>query len=426
MTILSPITEVGCGCGTLEDQTSLLTIDEALAQIVRGVRPITQIEFVELAHARGRMLAKPVCACTAVPPFDNSAMDGYAISAESLTGAGPWHLAVTARIAAGQAEPASVTFGTAAQIFTGAPIPEGADAVVMQEDVQRFDGMIVVSKKVKPGTHIRIAGEDMGAGETIVPAGRQLTARDIGACAAAGSETVCVRRRVRVALLVTGDEVRKPGFSGNRAGIWDVNTSMLSAAISSNGVELVNVEIGQDDRKALRTQISRLAENADLVVTTGGISVGEEDHLRPALVDLGATIVFSGVAMKPGKPISFGRVKQAYWLGLPGNPLSAFITWHLFGTVLGRVLAGGSPTSGIRRHVVLSHPLHHRPGRCELRLAELSGFDGAGREGVRFADATHSGRVARLPDADGVILIPADVETLPTGALVEFQPFCDR
>ncbi len=423
MTVLSRIVGVGCGCDTLDDQNGPITIDEALARIIQSAHAVPEVETVDLARGHGRVLAEPVCARSAVPPFDNAAMDGYAIKAASLVGAGPWRLLVTGRIAAGQTELCDVRTGTAVQIFTGAPMPDGADAVVMQEHVVCNEGAITVSRRVGLRMHVRAAGEDMQAGEVIIPAGRQLTAQDIAACAAAGSATVRVRRRVRVALIVTGDEVNKPGMSANRAGIWDVNTSMLSAAISSVAIDLVHVGTGKDDRAALRDQISGLADSVDLIVTTGGISVGEEDHVKPALADLDATIVFGGVAMKPGKPVSFGRVGSAHWLGLPGNPLSAFVTWQLFGTVLCRALAGVTTVSSIRRHVVLSRPLCHRPGRCELRLAELSGFDSMGREVAHFDDATHSGRVGRLPQADGVILIPAEAETLPTDALVEFLPF---
>lgn len=425
MTVPSRIDEQGCGCGAAENPSDLIAIDEAIARIMESVCQVPETEEVTLAMARGRMLADPVCAVSAAPRFDNAAMDGYAIRSACLTGSGPWRLPVTARIAAGQLATGSLRMGTAAQIFTGAPVPGNADAVVMQEDVQRFDGAILVSHKVRPRTHIRVVGEDMAAGEVVVPAGRNLTARDIAACAAAGLAKVCVRRRVRVALLVTGDEVNAPGQPRKHAGIWDVNTPMLSAAIAAAGFELVHLETGKDKRDALRQQLGELAECVDLIVTTGGISVGEEDHVKPALTDLGVAMVFSGVAMKPGKPVSYGCLGRTHWLGLPGNPLSAFVTWQLFGTVLCRVLAGGITPPNPRRHVVLSRQLRHKHGRCDLRLAEISGFDGMGREIVHFDEATHSGRVARLPAADGVILIPSEVENLLKGALVEFQPFCD-
>ncbi len=424
MTVQTRIDRAGCGCDALDNRKTLVSIDEALARIARTARPVRETEEIPLAEACGRILADAICAQSAAPPFDNSAMDGYAINTASLTGEGPWYLPVVTRIAAGQETQGPLAQGTAAQIFTGAPIPSNADAVVMQENVQRIDRAIIISHKVKSGVHIRLAGEDMAKGQTVIPAGRQLSARDIAACAAAGAASVRVWRRVRVALLVTGDEVNMTGQPRNRAGIWDVNTPMLSAAIATPGVRLVDVQTAKDNRDALRQQIADLAERVDLIVTTGGISVGEEDHVKPALGDLGVAMAFSGVAIKPGKPVSFGRLGGAHWLGLPGNPLAAYVTWHLFGTALCQTLAGCTAAPSTRRHVVLSRPLRHTYGRCELRLAERVGFDGSGREVVRFDDATHSGRVARLPAADGVILIPAETEILPEGALIDFMPFC--
>ena len=425
MTVLTKIDQQGCGCGAADDLDGLVSIDEAIASIVRNAGEVAETEMVSLASARGRVLVEPVCAISAAPPFDNAAMDGYAINSACLTGDGPWILPVTNRIAAGQKNLGSVRLGNAAQIFTGAPMPEGADAVVMQENVQRTEGAIVVLQTVRSGAHVRRTGEDMVAGDVAVPAGRHLAARHIAACAAAGSAAVRVRRRVRVALLVTGDEVSTPGGARKTSGIWDVNTPMLIAAIETAGIELVRVETGEDNRVGLQRKLSELAEGVDLIISTGGISVGEEDHVKPALTNLGLRMAFSGVAMKPGKPVSYGKLGDVHWLGLPGNPLSAFIAWQMFGTVLSRCLSEGTAPHNLRRHVVLSRALRHKFGRFELRLAELSGFDGMGREVVHFDDATRSGRVARLPIADGVILIPSEVENLPEGALVEFQPFCD-
>jgi molybdopterin molybdotransferase len=423
MTVIHKIESQSCGCDALPHQKTLISIGEALACIERTARPVAQSEDTTLANALGRVLSDPVRSLGMVPPFDNAAMDGYAINTSSLSGVGPWELYVEDRVAAGQVRSAKQSENTAVQIFTGAPVPDGADAVVMQEDVRRNGSHIVLDQKISPRTHIRAAGEDMIKGKIVVPAGRGLTARDIAACAAAGHATVSVRRRIRVALLVTGDEVYQPGQARGSAGIWDVNTPMLSAAIASPEIEFCGIHIAADTRSRMRAQLAEIAAGSDLVVTTGGISVGEEDHVKPALADLNATIAFSGVAMKPGKPVSFGQIEDAYWLGLPGNPLSAFVTWQLFGSALCQALAGRVQKQSMRRHVILSQELHHKPGRCELRLARLSGFDHTGREVVEFGDATHSGRVAQLPDMDGLLFVPSDSETLPDGALVEFQPF---
>jgi molybdopterin molybdotransferase len=423
MTIIRRIDGESCGCDRLTDQTALISVDEALERLARKARAISQTEQVPLAQATGRVLSQSVRALGMAPPFDNAAMDGYAINTMALVGAGPWDLKVAGRIAAGQVTGIDMPSTVAVQIFTGAPVPAGADAVVMQEDVRRNADTIRVERLITRGSNIRRAGEDMTAGKTLLQVGRSLTAKDIAVCAAAGHETVHVTRRIRVVLLVTGDEVFQAGQARGAAGIWDVNTPMLSAAMATPDIEFCGAHVAADTRSALCAQLKKLAGCADLIVTTGGISVGEEDHVKPALSDLGATICFSGVALKPGKPVSFGHLRGAQWLGLPGNPVSAYVTWQLFGTALRAALAGKTQHHANRRHVVLSRELGHRPGRCELRLARLTGFDGEGREVVDFPDVTHSGRVAQLADMDGLLFVPADAEVLPRGALVEFQPF---
>lgn len=358
------------------------------------------------------------------PPFDNAAMDGYAVATVDLIGDGPWTMRVTSRVSAGQADTAPLSRGCAARIFTGAPVPEGADAVIMQEEVTRVGNRIEVHRPPQAGLNIRRAGSDMQVGKTVLGQGCRLGPRDIAACAAAGAGVVQVRPRLRVALLITGDEVRRAGASRAAAEIWDVNTPMMAAALSGTEVAFVATEHGADTPVGLAGQLRDMVARADLVITTGGISVGEEDHVKPALASLGAEILFSGVAIKPGKPVSVGRIGDATWLGLPGNPLSAYVTWQIFGTALARGLTGQATTGTARRHVVTATAIHRKPWRCELRPATRAGFDAQGLEVVTFEEATHSGRVGHLPLADGLIFLPANVEELPAGALVEFQPFC--
>ena len=425
MTIIQPISEPDCGCEAGPGSRSLITMDEALAQIARLVAPVPGTEDVPTGLGRGRVLARSVRSMGAVPPFDNAAMDGYAIRAADLSGPGPWRLPIQGRAAAGQAILPVLQAGTAIQVFTGARMPDGADVVVMQEHVTRIGGSLLIDRPVERHTHVRLKGEDMQAGRTILQEGRSLTARDIAACAAAGAEQLCVSRPVRVALLVTGDEVMPPGAPLGPSGIRDVNTPMLRAAIKAAGGTLCAVEAGADNRRDLRAQVSRMSRTADLIVTSGGISVGALDHVKPALTDLGAQIAFSGVAMKPGKPVSFGRIGAAHWLGLPGNPLSAFVSWTLFGHAILAALTGRTGWQAHRRTVVTRDPVRRKPGRCELRLARIEGIDGLGREVVRFDSATHSGRVSTLALADGLIFLPAETESLPAGAPVRFHPFSD-
>ncbi len=425
MNVVQKITAPGCGCDAPEHMKSLITIDEALSRIADNAAPIQATEQVAPGDAHGRILAGPVRSRAMTPPFDNAAMDGYAVDTTALSGAGPWTLSVSARVPAGQFPNLPVTGLSAAWIFTGAPVPAGADAVMMQEEVQRTGATIRIDRRPSPGQNIRRAGSDMAAGEIVLDAGQRLGPREIAACAAAGAAAIDVVRPLRVGLLVTGNEVRQSGSDHDRAQIWDVNTPMLSAALAGPCVDVVSVELGADNRNNLRRQLAKMSERTDIVITTGGVSVGEEDHVKPALGELGAETFFSGVAIKPGKPVSFGRLGSAFWLGLPGNPLAAFVTWQLFGTALVRALTGQPIGKHARRHVITAHTIRRKPGRCELRPATIAGFDDLGREVATFEPATHSGRVGRLPQADGLLFLPADIDELPEDALVEFLPFCD-
>lgn len=418
MTLLATIGAPGCGCGDIEAEPGLIGIDRALARIAL-VPPVQGIETLPLCGALGRVLAAGVRAEGMSPPFDNSAMDGYAVASEAFAGKGPWTLAVTDRVPAGGLPSGRIGGLHAARIFTGAPLPEGADAVLMQEAVERVGDTIRVARKPAPGANLRRAGEDMAAGETVLAPGCRIGPRQIAAAAAAGAASLCVRRPIRVALLVTGDEVAR----GSPSAIRDVNTPMLMAELAVPEVRLVRCAHGADERMALMDRIGDLAATADLVVTTGGISVGDADHVKPAIRGLGGEVAFEGVAIKPGKPVAFGRLGPAYWLGLPGNPLSALVTWQLFGKALLRALSGATSAGAARRNVVTAAGIRRRPGRCELRPARIAGFDGQGREVVVFEEATHSGRVGGLPGVDGLILIPAEADHLPAGALVEFLPF---
>jgi molybdopterin molybdotransferase len=421
----------GCGCDTQDLAGGLPGLDAALELLLRLVPPPGAAEVLPLAQAGGRVLARTLRARGLTPPFDNAAMDGYALRSADLTGAGPWRLPVAGRITAGDGQSHVLEPGTVRQIFTGARLPEGADAVVMQEDVipdrEGGAGMITLRHPTGPGTHIRRAGEDLRPGDMVLPAGSPLGPRQIAALAAAGCAAVAVTAQLRVALLATGDELRAPGTVLPAAGIWDVNTPMLLAALAGPRLRIVACETAADSRAGLRAQLAALAGQADLIVTTGGISVGAADHVKPALLAAGGVIALSGVALKPGKPVSAGRLGAAVWLGLPGNPLSAFVAWHLLGRPLLAAMCGqGGAASPARGYVLSDTALTHRLGRCEARLAHVIGTDGLGRRLVRAAPATHSGRVAALPQADGLILLPAATGHLPAGSLLDFFPFTDH
>ncbi|MCM2561255.1 molybdopterin molybdotransferase MoeA [Lutimaribacter sp. EGI FJ00015] len=424
MTIQQAISSPGCGCYARDTPKTLISIDQALARIATHVAPVGCTEAVTLDRALGRVLAHPVLSLSMAPAFDNAAMDGYAIATGALAGNGPWKLQVVGRVAAGRETKASLAGKRAARIFTGAPIPDGADAVVKQEEVTRDGDVMQLTRRPAAGLNIRRAGSDMAKGAPVLDKGRRLRPRDIAACAAAGAGTVQTRRRLRVALLVTGDELRNPGDLRDPAQIWDVNMPLLTASLAAAGADIVASAHGADSLAGLVRQMGDMAAQADLVITTGGISVGEEDHVKPAFAKLGGETLFSGVAIKPGKPVSAGRIGNTHWLGLPGNPLAAYVTWQVFGMALLRVLGGEAVKGSARRLVVTDAPISRKPGRCELRPATLAGVDAHGREVVSFDDATHSARLGCLPMADGLMFLPANTESLPSGALVEFQPFC--
>lgn len=412
----------GCGCDEAALGGGLLPLDAALSRIARDLSPVSGVETVPLEVAAGRILAAPLCARTDLPPFDNAAMDGYALDTRDLTGGGPWLLQVEGRIPAGHKATALLP-GHAARIFTGAPMPAGANAVIMQEEVSAEGGAILFRRMPQPGQNIRWAGEEMKTGTKVLRTGQRLDARAIAACAALGHGTLPVRRRLRVALVVTGDELAQPGQHLSGGAIWDVNTAMLRASLSGSETELVGVHHSADTRGRLADMLATLSETCDLIVTTGAVSVGEEDHVVPALTSLGARMIFSGVAIKPGKPVSAGRVGGAVWLGLPGNPLSAFVTWQVIGRAIHSALCGSTGPGTVTRRVVAGQRLSHKPGRLELRPARLAGEDRHGRALAHCEAATHSGRVAGLAEADGVLLLPAEAESLPAGGLVEFLPF---
>ncbi|WP_136441883.1 molybdopterin molybdotransferase MoeA [Pacificoceanicola onchidii] len=412
-----------CGCGHDDTGSALMTVDEALDMMSAAITPIRRTERVSLAQAVGRVLAQDVRAVADAPPFDNSAVDGYAICHEDIP-QGDWIvLTVSERVVAGSRPRRAVTGKTAIQVMTGAPLPAGTTAVVMQEDVTCSGNRIVLRSLPKHGSNMRQRSEDIKQGDAVLKAGTRLTARAIAVAAAAGAQDLVVRAPLRVGLLVTGSEVTSDGNPRPDAAIWDVNSPVLMAAFSRCDLELVQAKVVSDHALSIQTAMSDLAANVDLLVTTGGVSVGEEDHVKPGFEAMGGEIVFSGVAIKPGKPVTVGRTRDAVWLGLPGNPQAAYLMWHLFGNAACDLLAIGAIRQRKRRCVVLDEDLHHKPGRCELRLAKASGLDGFGRERVRFGRATFSGRVGAMASADGVIVIPAETEALPKGALVEMHSF---
>ncbi len=387
--------------------TDLIGVDAALAQLTAGVVPLPP-EILPLAKARGRVLAADVAALLTQPPFAASAMDGYAIRWADLPG--PWQ--VTGEAAAGRGWAGRVEAGQAVRIFTGAPLPAGADTIIVQEDVIAENGAACLSGDGPPGpgVHIRLAGHDFAAGTLLAAAGMLLTPARLGLIAAAGHGSVAVVRRPRVALLSTGDELVPPGIAPGPDQIVSSNGVMLAALMAGAGAEVTDLGIVPDRADALAAAFR--AAQADLVVTVGGASVGDHDLVVPVLRSLGARIDFWRVAMKPGKPMVAGWLGDRRIIGLPGNPVSAFVCALLFVVPVLRGL-GGRGGSLPLRPLPLATPLGANGERRDHLRGRL--IEGA----VAVAARQDSAMLATLAGADVLVIRPPRAPPAKPGDIVD-------
>jgi len=432
MSVYTTMVSPDCGCDDTALVAPLMTVSDALETGLAMVAKVEATETVPLHLARGRILARPVQAQADMPGFDNSGMDGYALCTKDLIPGRALVLPVQAVSAAGDAVVPLVS-GTAMRIYTGAPVPQGADAVVMQEQTDREGDRITLTRRPEPGENIRRQGEDMRRTDRVLDAGRLLDPKAIAACAGAGVGQVDVWRKLKVALVLTGDELTKAGEPLQGGAIWDVNTPMLCSLIECGWAGVTEIRQVADDRAAMIAALDELAGRVDMIVTSGGVSVGDRDHVKPALAALGAKIGVSGVAIKPGKPITLSALGDTMVVSLPGNPVSAFVTWVVFGAPIAARMAGltgagltGAGLTGAghtRRHVRADQALRHKPGRCEYRPARISGYGSDGLEVVTTGTRTHSAQLGPLAEADGLVLIPAGVDCLNQDDLMEFLPF---
>lgn len=305
----------------------MLSATQLLETLLERARGVTETETVAISAALGRVLAAAQHSSIAVPPLDNSAMDGYAVRLADVTVSGV-RLPVSQRIPAG-AVGQPLAAGTAARIFTGAPVPPGADAVLMQEVCVAEDGKVVVNSLPRPGENIRRAGEDIEVGAQVLASGTRMGAAEMGLAASVGLAELPVFRRLKVACFFTGDELVTPGTPLSPGQIYNSNRYTLTGLVNALGCELIDLGIVPDTLEATEAALARAAREADVVVTSGGVSVGEADYVKTAVERLGRVETWK-VAMKPGKPVVFGRVGEADFIGLPGNPVSAFVTFCLF------------------------------------------------------------------------------------------------
>jgi molybdopterin molybdotransferase len=400
-------------------KTNMLTADEALSMLLAGVRPITETEWIPTIEALGRVLAEPQVSAIDVPPMDNSAMDGYAISLADAAGQAVLRLRVAQRIPAGQTgQPLAA--GTAARIFTGAPIPPGCDAVVMQEDCVLEGDQVTITKLPAPGQNIRRAGEDIASGAEVLRSGARLRPQDMGLAASVGLARLPVYRRLRVATFFTGDEIVMPGQPLQPGQIYNSNRFVLTGLLQRLGCDIVDLGIVPDNLDATIRVLREAAEKAALVITSGGVSVGEEDHVKAAVESIGKLGLWR-IAIKPGKPLAFGDAAGVPFIGLPGNPVSAFVTFCLF--VRPFVLASQGVATVVPQALQVRAEFDWlKPDkRREFLRARLA----VAADGAAVAELfpnQGSGVLTSTVWADGLVEVP-EATALRRGEKVRFIPF---
>ena len=404
----------------------LLRLDDMERLIDERIAPVTETERVPLSGAHARVTAIAICAPDNLPPFDNSAVDGYAVRHADLKPDGDTRLAVTGRVTAGRRADVALSPGQAMRIFTGAPMPAGADTVFMQEDVTVDGDAVIVPKGLKLGANRRLAGEDVPLGHEVLPAGTVLEPQHLALAAGLGITHFEVRRRLKVAVFSTGDEVVEPGAPRGGAAIYDANRYLLRALLDRLGADVTDLGILADDPEQLAQALQAAATGHDLIVTSGGVSTGEADYVRSAVERIGS-LVFWRVAIKPGRPVALGVIRgagghSAAFVGLPGNPVAVFVTFVRVVKALLRRLSGARPRPLLALPVRASFAYKKKKDRREyVRVALRRAADG-GIEAVKHPQ-DGAGVLTSLTETDGLLEFPEDVTSIEPGARVGFLSY---
>lgn len=397
---------------------TLIPIDLAIEKGLTLRLPVTT-EAVDLEHASGRVLAQTLTAPSPQPRFDYSAMDGYAVDVEDLDGSLPARLRLIGHIAASRTtEEIALKTRTTVRILTGAPIPPGANAVIAQEEVRREGDIVALSRLPRRGENIRIRGEDVQTGDTLIERGSLMDARAMGVAASAGIARVELFRKLRIAIFSTGSELRQPGEDIAPGEIYNSNRYILRGLLDKPWIELIDLGACHDEPKALRARMRDAAAQADVVITTGGVSVGDEDHMADVVRRCNGTIAVTRVAIKPGKPLTLGQVGQAAYIGLPGNPGAVFTTFRVIVENLLRTWAGMKQQIEPVRPVIADFTWTCRTGRTTYLPAILKGYNANGAPLVDLLPRANSGKLFLLSKAEGLVVLGSDCEGVKPGDLV--------
>ncbi|KWV59249.1 molybdopterin biosynthesis protein MoeA [Bradyrhizobium macuxiense] len=401
----------------------MMSVDEAVGLITARVTAVTEIETVTLAASDGRVLAGDIAAPLALPPFTNSAVDGYAVASGDLPQTDACAFPLSGRLPAGASAQAALKRGEATRIFTGAPMPDGADTVFMQEDVHLDNGKVVLPAGLKPGANVRPAGEDIPLGHVALQAGQRLRPQDVALAAAFGLTDLSVVRRLRVAVFSTGDELVSPGEHRAAAQLFDSNRFMLMAMLRRLGCEISDLGILRDEPTALASALRNVAGAHDLILTTGGVSTGEEDHVKAGVEAVGKLVLWR-MAIKPGRPVAMGIIDGTPLIGLPGNPVASFVTFvHVVRpTVLALMGARQEPLVPLPVRAAFTYK--KKTGRREyVRVNLRDAHDGA-REAIKFP-REGAGLLSSLVDTDGLVELGEQVTRVEPGQTVGFLSYAN-
>jgi len=400
-----------------------LDVIEAQKRINQMLSAVTESDTVTLREALDRTLAKDILSSINVPPYTNSAMDGYAIAGSDLDSESttPQAFSMVGTAYAGKPYNGSVKSGECIRIMTGAPMCDGVDTVVMQEHVSVDGSIITLSSAQKPGQNVREKGEDLAINCPAILAGRRLTASDIGLLASLGTANVEVTRKVRVAIISTGDELKNVDESLGEGQIYDSNRYTIYCMLHRLGVEIIDYGIIKDDPSSIREAFINAAKTTDVVITSGGVSVGDADFVKQTLEELG-TINFWKIAMKPGRPLAVGQIKDAFFFGLPGNPVSAMVTFYQYIQPAIRKIMGQTIIANPSIQMKCISTLKKRPGRVEFQRGTIMTNEN-GEKVVKSTGNQGSHVLSSMSEANCFIVLPMETGNLEKNSLVEVQPF---